>query len=139
MAGIRFTQEQRNLLALNPNIKKVTDKSITYAETFKLFAIDEYAKGKTPHEIFKNAGIDPSIIGSKNPARCLGRWRISYFKDGSSGLMGERRGTSNSGRPVTSELSLEEKLKLAEAKIAYLEMENEFLKKLEELERRMNK
>nr|WP_302599964.1 hypothetical protein [uncultured Cellulosilyticum sp.] len=53
--------------------------------------------------------------------------------------MGEKRGTSNSGRPVTSELSLEEKLKLAEAKIAYLEMENEFLKKLDELERRMNK
>ena len=33
-------------------------------------------------------------------------------------------------------MSIEEKLAIAEAKIAYLEMENDFLKKLEKLERR---
>ncbi len=51
--------------------------------------------------------------------------------------MGERRGCRNSGRPKTSDMPLEERLITAEAKIAYLQMENELLKKLEELERRL--
>jgi transposase len=34
------------------------------------------------------------------------------------------------------EMSLEERLAASEAKVSYLEMENEFLKKLDELERR---
>ncbi|RCW48613.1 hypothetical protein [Paenibacillus prosopidis] len=46
-----------------------------------------------------------------------------------------RRGKASTGRPSSKELSTEEKLKRAEAKIKLLEVENEFLKKLEALER----
>lgn len=139
MAGIRFTIEQQELLRMNPNIKKVTEKSITYSDSFKLFAIEEHAKGKTPHEIFKQAGINPNIIGSKNPCRCLIRWKKAYSKGGDSALIGEKRGCSNSRRELSKDISLEDRLRAAEAKIAYLEMENEFLKKLDELERRLSK
>lgn len=139
MAGIRFTLEQQEVLKMNPNIEKVSEKSITYKSSFKLMAIEEYMKGKTPSEIFREAGINPEIIGAKNPNRCLERWRNSYHKDGDSGLIGEKRGRSSSGCPKTSELSLEDRLRAAEAKVAYLEMENEFLKKLDELERRLSK
>ena len=96
-------------------------------------------KGKTPTEIFREAGLDPKVIGPKNPGRSLSRWRSVYFKEGKAGLMGEKRGRGSSGRPKTSTLSLEERLIAAEAKIAYLQMENEFLKKLDELERRLEK
>ena len=139
MAGIRFTIEQQELLKMNPNIEKVSEKSITYKDTFKLIAIDEYMKGKQPSEIFKQAGINPEIIGKENPKRCLSRWRKSYFKEGDTGLIGEKRGRSSSGHPTSGDLSLEDRLRAAEAKIAYLEMENEFLKKLDELERRLSK
>ncbi|MEY2191724.1 hypothetical protein AB7942_03170 [Neobacillus sp. BF23-41] len=44
-------------------------------------------------------------------------------------------GKAASGRPSSKELSVEEKLKKAEARIKLLEAENDFLKKLEELER----
>lgn len=139
MAGIRFTIEQQELLRRNPNVKKVSEKSITYNDTFKLFAIEEHARGKMPHEIFKQAGLNPDIIGSKNPGRCLERWTKAYFKAGDSALIGEKRGCSSSGRIASKDLSVEDKLRAAEAKIAYLEMENEFLKKLDELERRLSK
>lgn len=139
MAGIRFTLEQQELLGINPNIEKISEKSITYKDTFKLMAIEEYAMGKTPSEIFKQAGINPEIIGVKNPTRCLERWKKSYFKQGDVGLIGEKRGCSRNGRHKVGDLTIEERLRAAEAKIAYLEMENQFLKKLEELERRLSK
>ena len=139
MSTLYFTQEQQHLLSQSPCITKVTEKSITYSEDFKLHAINEYAKGKTPTEIFREAGLEPKIIGSKNPGRSLSRWRSVYFKEGKAGLIGEKRGRGSSGRPKTSEMSLEERLVVAEAKITYLQMENEFLKKLDELERRLEK
>ena len=92
MAGIRFTLEHQKLLKMNPHIEKVSEKSITYKDSFKLIAIEEYMKGKTPSEIFRQAGINPEIIGRDNPKRCLRRWRNSYYKHGDIGLLGEKRG-----------------------------------------------
>ncbi|MDQ0270872.1 hypothetical protein J2S17_002758 [Cytobacillus purgationiresistens] len=63
------------------------------------------------------------------------RWRKTYEKFGEVGLQNERRGKASTGRPSSKDLSVEEKLKKAEARIKFLEVENDFLKKLEELER----
>jgi len=139
MSGKRFTNEQQILLSKNSYVTKVTEKSITYSEDFKIHAISEYAKGKTPSLIFKEAGLEPRIIGTENPKRSLFRWRSVYFKEGTSGLKGEKRGRGSSERPQTSDMSMEERLIAAESKIAYLQMENEFLKKLDALERGMKK
>ncbi|MNY71589.1 hypothetical protein D3C86_2099640 [compost metagenome] len=49
--------------------------------------------------------------------------------------MEERRGKGSTGRRAAVEMSIEEKLKQAEARIKLLEVENEFLKKLEALEK----
>jgi len=51
-------------------------------------------------------------------------------------LFEERRGKNSTVRRPTGELSIEEKLKRAEAKIKLLEAENDLLKKLEALERK---
>ena len=136
MAGIRFSKEEQALLLKNKNVAKVTDRSITYSNVFKVSAIESYAKGKFPAEIFREAGFDLNIIGNENPGRSLDRWKRTYLTIGENGLTGERRGRGGMGRPQNSEMSLEERLIAAEAKLAYLEMENEFLKKLDELERR---
>ena len=61
------------------------------------------------------------------------RW-IKAFKDsGELGLKDSRKGKS--GRPLERKLSDSEKIKRLEAQIKYLEVENEFLKKLDEIER----
>lgn len=138
MSGIRFTEQQQELLSQNIYVTKVSDRAITYSEAFKIHAINEYAAGKTPTQIFRDAGFDTHIIGSDNPKRSLSRWRNTCFKTGIDGLKGEKRG-HNKTNSQGAELTLEEQLLQAEAKIAYLQMENEFLKKLELLERRLDK
>lgn len=54
---------------------------------------------------------------------------------GEEGFYTEHRGKGSTGRPTKKSKSTEEKLKKAEARIAFLEAELTFLKKLEELER----
>lgn len=65
------------------------------------------------------------------------RWRTSYKVLGELGLQDTRK--LNNGRPSTKNLSLEEKLARLEAKNKLLMSENELLKKLDILERRLIK
>jgi DNA-binding transcriptional regulator YhcF (GntR family) len=65
--------------------------------------------------------------------------RKTYSQFGEEGFYIERRGKGRTGRSSSKDLSTEEKLKRAEARIAFLEAENEFLKKLDELERQAMK
>lgn len=135
MSNRIFTEMEMKQLENNPNVLRVSDRTISYQPSFKQIAIQEYQKGKFPSQIFEEHGFDINLIGKDQPKRSLQRWRKSFEKYGKVGLEGERRGKGSPGRPLKRELSTEEKLKKAEARITYLEAENEFLKKLEELER----
>ncbi|HEU4965478.1 MAG TPA: HTH domain-containing protein, partial [Bacilli bacterium] len=74
----RFTEHEIRLLEENPNVKLVSDKSITYTPSFKLAAVEAYAEGQTPMEIFQKAGFDMDIIGHQKPKDNLKRWRATY-------------------------------------------------------------
>ncbi|SDY15205.1 hypothetical protein SAMN04488081_2226 [Salimicrobium album] len=135
MTKIMFTEAQRKELASNPNVLKVTDRSITYAPAFKVKAVKENQEGKSPSHIFVNHGFDVAMIGAKKPKECLKRWRKIFHEHGEDGL----RGKGSTGRPSSKHLSSEDQLKKAEARIAYLEAELDFVKKLDELERQAKK
>jgi len=130
-----FTEKEIKVLESNPSILRVSEKNITYAPAFKIAAVQANQAGHTPMEIFVQAGFNVELIGLETPKRCLERWRKTYASSGEAGLLEERRGKGSSGRPVSRELSAQEKLRLAEARIKLLEAENELLKKLEALER----
>jgi transposase len=130
-----FTEHEMRQLEANPYVKQVTDKSITYSPSFKIAAVKAYAEGQKPSDIFLNAGFDLNIIGHQKPKSSLKRWRDVYNTLGEVGLLEEQRGKSSTGRKPTGELSAEEKLKRAEARIKLLVAENDFLKKLDALER----
>jgi len=134
-----FTTTQMRLLESNPNISHISEKAISYKSEFKLQAVQLYKSGCTPMQIFLEAGFDVSIIGADKPKKCLERWRRSYGTYGEEGLLMDRRGKASTGRPSSKELTTEEKLKRAEAKIKLLEVENEFLKKLDALERQVKR
>ena len=80
-------------------------------------------------------GFDLDIIGKGLPRKRLYQWRKIYNESGEMGLTLDNRGKSRVEGSSSKELSMEEKLKKAETRIKYLEVENDFLKKLEELER----
>jgi transposase len=77
-------------------------------------------------DIFLEHGFDLKMIGSEKPKQCLKRWRRSHEKYGNEGFYNVRRGKGNTGRPSSKELTSKEKLMKAEARIAFLEMENDF-------------
>lgn len=130
-----FTEYQIKELEKNQNVLRVSERAISYNSNFKIKAVLEYKSGKIPSQIFIENGFNLEVIGKNQPKRCVQRWRETYEKFGELGLQSERRGKASSGRPSSKELSVEEKLKKAEARIKLLEAENDFLKKLEELER----
>ena len=134
MSKVIFNDKQIKLLAKNPNVLRVSDKAITYSEEFKNRFIEENSKGVLPRKIFEDNGFDIEIIGLKRIEQSAARWREKYADMGVLGLKDSRK--SNSGRPLLRELTAQEEIERLKAKISLLEIENEFLKKLDEIERK---
>lgn len=58
----KLTPEEQETLRRNQNAAKVTGSSIVGTNAFKMHFVEEYAQGKTPQEIFVNAGFDVSNL-----------------------------------------------------------------------------
>lgn len=128
MSKLRYSAEQVQALKANPNVKKCSSKSISYSQDFKIRAVKAWLEeGQSPDTIFKRAGLDPAVIGQWRPEGCLKLWRKIYKAHGEPGLVGENRG-KNGGRRKKHKQSSD--VEYLQAKIAYLEAENNFLKNL---------
>lgn len=126
-----FTDEQVKELEKNPNVKRVSHKSITYQEHFKEYFILEYNKGKLPREIFMESGFDINNMGDRRIGNASHLWRKQSERI--EGLKDTRKGAS--GRPRTRHLSQEEIIERQRAEIEYLKQERDFLLELKRLER----
>jgi transposase len=49
----------------NSNVLHVSEKSISYAPEIKLAALNAHQEGKSPQEIFVEAGFHLNIIGNR--------------------------------------------------------------------------
>jgi transposase-like protein len=128
MSKFRYSEEQVKALEANPNVKKCSSKSITYSKDFKIKAVKAWLEeGQSPNAIFKRAGLDPDVIGQWRPENCLKLWRKIYKAHGEAGLTNENRGKNGGRRPKDKQSSDVEYL---QAKVAYLEAENNFLRNL---------
>ncbi|MDO5520579.1 MAG: hypothetical protein Q4G58_08820 [bacterium] len=63
MKSIPFTQEQINILSLNPYTASVSTHVIRFTLDFKVFALKEAQGGSTSTKIFEKAGYDPKTLG----------------------------------------------------------------------------
>ena len=132
-----FTEKQMKILSNNQYVKNISSKGITYTDEFKRIFISENEKGKFPRLIFEDHGFDIDIIGMERVSSASKRWRRAYKEEGILGLRDIRK--ENSGRPRDKELSVEQKYERLEAQINLLKAENEMLKKINFLERRLIK
>lgn len=135
MSKITFSSKEIKVLQKNPNIQRVSERSITYTDSFKSRFMDEYLAGKLPRQIFEENGFDVDILGIKRIEQSAYRWKKSYDKNGLIGLTDSRK--TGSGRPLKRELTPSEIIERQEAKIKLLEGKVELLKKLEAIERRL--
>lgn len=135
MSKITFSTKEIITLQKNPNVQRVSERSITYTDAFKNKFMDEYLAGKLPRQIFDENGFDVDVIGIKRIEQSAHRWKKAYERNGLIGLTDSRK--TGSGRPLKRELTPSEVMERQEARIKLLEGQVELLKKLEVTERRL--
>jgi len=135
MSNKIFTEKEIKKLSHNKNVKTISINGITYSDEFKHIFIEENEKGKPTREIFEEHGFDLDTLGMDRVRSSGKRWRAAYRKKGILGLADTRK--ENSGRPSDKELSIEQKFELLKVQINFLKAENELLKKIDILERRL--
>jgi transposase len=135
MGNNYFTEEQQNELRNNPYVKKVSEKSITYTKEFKEKFKEEYRAGKLPSQILSDMGFDQHMIGKGRKTSLVTRMKVYELRP--EGFEDTRK--NNSGRPAIKQLTDAEKIKRLEHKIAYLNQENEFLKKNTQMDQQANR
>ncbi|EAC8724804.1 IS3 family transposase, partial [Listeria monocytogenes] len=70
-----YNQSEIKNLENNPNIKSVTERSITYSSEFKTKAIKQSLQGMTATQIFELAGLPFRLIGEGKANQSLSRWK----------------------------------------------------------------
>lgn len=77
-SGGTFSVEEVRYLKQLPAVANVTRKRITYADAFKRNSLRRYLAGESPVRLFREAGLDPALIGYKRIERCFSRWKDQY-------------------------------------------------------------
>ena len=124
-----FTEEEIEKLKSNPYIKNITEKGITYTEEFReLFATRIIINGEPPSTVLRSLGIEPKILG-KGRVDALA-YRARKFAKRSEGFKDTRKDNPKVGRQSTKDLTPEERINKLEHEKRVLKQENEFLKKM---------
>ncbi|WP_255505060.1 HTH domain-containing protein [Lysinibacillus sphaericus] len=71
---ITFSTKEIKILQKNPNVKRVSERAITYTDAFKNKFMDEYLSGKLPRQIFMENNFDVDVIGMKRLEQSAYRW-----------------------------------------------------------------
>lgn len=130
----KFSADQKSRLLSNKYVQKVTQSQIAFTSEFKILAVKHYKSGKTPTQIFLDADLDVSLFLEDFPKKTVDRWNRIFNTEGASGLKTEKRGKGATGRPTKKQLYNPTDLNSVLKRLAYLEVENDLLKKLRALE-----
>lgn len=76
-----LTARTRKYLNSLPAVKSASEYRITYSDDFRKECMRRYADGGSPAAIFREAGLDPKIIGYKRVERCIARWKEEELFD----------------------------------------------------------
>ena len=75
--GGMFTPEEVRYLESLPAVSAASASRITYSDAFKRHCLRRYREGASPARLFREAGLDPALVGHKRIERCFARWRES--------------------------------------------------------------
>jgi hypothetical protein len=129
MAKKAFTPDQVAALNANPNVRRATERSIQFAEQFKIDAVDDYLNGKPRVQIFADAGFDVAALGHTRIRNALGNWLTKYKR--SRPVTSDKRGWASKKGLSDKEIIARQK-----AQIEMLSQENDFLRQIRRLVRR---
>lgn len=87
-----FTRKERAYLMSLPAVLSISGRRIYYAPEFRDDCLRRYEHGESPVAMFREAGLDPKLIGYKRIERCFARWRQAAGQPALS--VAERRGAA---------------------------------------------
>ena len=130
----RYPMSQKLVQELNehPSVENATEWTVSFTPEFKQKAYDEYHRGKSMVEIFREEGFDVERLGKK---------RIENFRNKLVAKATEESGFADKRKdktlqaPPSTEAQMAKRIRELEHRNAYLEQENDFLKKIQELEK----
>lgn len=124
-----FSSEQIAKLNQNPCVFDCKERSIHYTYEFKKRALDLYAQGIHPDEIWRQAGFDVSIWKKEYCRYTIKDWRRMAKKRGLESLT-KQGGVQADGGYKRARSPEADRVKRLELQVRYLEAENDFLAKL---------
>ena len=113
-------------------VEQATEWTVSFTAEFKKLAYDEYYRGKSMREIFTEAGFDVEKLGEKRIQNF--RSHLMEKADDEAGFADKRKEKSIQA-PLSTEAQMMKRIRELEHRNAYLEQENDFLKKIQELEK----
>ena len=116
----------------NPNVKKATEWTVSFTAEFKQRAYDEYYAGKSMRQIFTEAGLDVEQLGDRRLENFRNRLLTKASQE--NGFEDGRKRNSRKEAQST-EAQMAKRIRELEHRNAYLEQENDFLKKIQSLEK----
>lgn len=120
-----FTEDEVEQLQQNPNVMWVNTTTIKFTEKFREHFYQERCVGKPVREIFKEAGIDPDILGERRIEHFRYRVKKRYEKVSDSQVEIKPK------EQKRKDSAAEKKISQLEHQVAYMQQEIEFLKKLQ--------
>ena len=120
---MKFSKEQIENLKQNVNVEAVVNDRIYYTYAFKKQAVNEYLSGKSAKQIFIDAEFNLQEIStvSDYASKIISKWRKTIDVK------------NNIHYPKKKIKENKTNYQKMQAKLEYLEAENEFLKKLQAL------
>lgn len=124
-----LTREQIKKLQENLYVKSATPRVINFTPEFKKWAYGQLSYGKPISQIFEEAGFDIAVIGNKRMENFRARLEKSAEREAG---FADLRSNNHRQEAKSTEAQLEKRLRQLEHQVAYLQQENEFLKKIQE-------
>lgn len=125
-----YTKDEIEELKKNKYVEEVRKDKITFTKEFKLLFIKEFNNGKGNLQIFSENGLNPLLVGKRRIKACTRNWKKQAKNDPTF--------SRQSYHPIKKETDEEKKKRLRDIqylqkRVNQLEMENEFLKKVQAL------
>ena len=107
-----FSDAEMALLSGLDAVAWVTRTRITYTDSFKREAVTRYRRGESPVRIFREAGLDPRIIGNKRIERCIARWKREPPDAGTTRPHAPASDAGREGRPAPMSVVLAQTMRI---------------------------
>ena len=117
-------------------VKHASHREVSFTSEFKQLAYEELHKGKTIREIFLEAGFNIEELGQRRLENFQAR--VEKEAEREEGFTDKRK-SNYRHEAETDEAKLRKRLRQLEHQVAYLQQENDFLKKIEEAEKAVKK